>query len=133
MTTAPERNPDFFWAEVAMHRAARVARRRAAELPRRRAIRRLDDLLDRLILIRIAVRDALRAWRAGALRSGRDPHFVGAEVAMHRAARVARRRAAELPRRRMIEGRDDEMDREVAARIRRRDRTTGPPTAFLNP
>ncbi len=126
----PERDPWFFEAEVAMHRAARVAHRRAAEVPRRRRIERWDAMLDLLVLARVRMRDTVSAWRAGRVRSLRENHFVQAEVAMHRAARVAHRRAADVPRRRAIEVLDDAIDEEVAARIRERDRTVGTPSTL---
>ena len=96
---------DLVGAEVALYRAGRVARRRKAEMRRLRALRLVDSLLDVLVRSHIGVRDTIGAWRAGAPRSTRDPEMVGAEVALHRAARVARRRAAVMPKRRSAAGR----------------------------
>lgn len=112
--------------EVALHRAGRIARRREAEMPRLRALRRLDAVLDRLVRARILARDTLKAWREGALVSSRDPFMVGAEVALHRAARVARRREAEMPKRRAEERLDAELDEQVRARVRARFERSGP-------
>ena len=108
---------DLVGVEVALHRAGRVARRRAAEMPRIRRLSRLDAVLDRVVRARIAVRDTVRAWRAGALASDRDPEMVGAEVALHRAGRVARRRAAAMPKRRAEARLDAKLDEEVRARV----------------
>ena len=46
--------------------------------------------------------------------------MVGAEVALHRAARVARRRAAAMPQRRAEARRDAALDEAVRARVRER-------------
>ena len=55
--------------------------------------------------------------------------LVGAEVALHRAARVALRRAAEMPKRRAEAQRDAELDEQVRARIAAR----GAPTRVVLP
>lgn len=72
---------------------------------------------DLLVRARIGVRDMVRAWRVGALRSVRDPEMVGAEVALHRAARTARRRAAAMPKRRAEARLDAELDDQVRAQV----------------
>lgn len=86
-------------------------------MPRVRRLRRLDAVLDVVVRARIAARDTVRAWRAGRLVSRRDAGMVGAEVALHRAARVAHRRAAALPRRRAEARLDAELDAEARARV----------------
>ena len=108
---------DLVAVEVALHRAGRIARRRAAEMRRTRFVRRLDSFLDIFTRARIAGRDTLRAWRTGALRSSRDSDLVGAEVALHRAARVAHRRAAAMPARRAVARADADLDEQVRARV----------------
>ena len=116
-TMDPEAPPfDLVAVEVALDRAGRVARRRAAEMPRVRARRRLDAVLDLAVRMRIAARDTVKAWRAGRLLSRRESDMVGAEVALHRAARVAHRRAAEMSRRRAEARLDAELDAQVRAR-----------------
>ena len=114
----PQEPPfDLVEVEVALHRAGRIARRRSRDGRRVRALRRLDSFLDVFVRVRIALRDTLRAWRVGAIRSARDADLVGAEVALHRAVRMARRQAATLPKRRAEARLDEEMDRQVRARV----------------
>ena len=108
---------DLVAVEVALHRAGRIARRHAAEMRRTRFVRRFDSFLDVFTRARIAVRDTLRAWRTGAVRSSRDPDMVGAEVALHRAARAAHRRAAAMPARRAAARVDADLDEQVRARV----------------